>query len=111
MKGQKNRPSMKDLAAKLAEDGETPLEFLVKLQRTPMPDQLDGEDAVNYLRRQKEHQAIQIDAAKAAAPYIHPRLQTTTIAQEDDKPFKVAVDLNEGARRIAFVLAKAARAK
>ena len=110
-KGSTNKPGVKELAAQLAAEGETPLEFLIKLQRTPMPLQMKEEDPANYIRRCKEHQAIQIDAAKAAAPYIHPRLQTTTIAGDEEKPLTVKMDINEGARRIAFVLAKAARSK
>tara|TARA_R110000868_G_scaffold27637_1_gene104551 strand:+ start:984 stop:1370 length:387 start_codon:yes stop_codon:yes gene_type:complete len=107
-KGTKNKPSMKELAAQLAADGETPLEFMIRTMRTPMPNKVRGEEEVHYLLRCKEHIAIQQDMAKAAAPYMHPRLQTTTIAGDEEAPLKVAVDLTEGARRIAFALSKAA---
>ena len=77
---------MKQIAARLAADGETPLEFMVRLMRTPLPAKLKGETELDYLRRCKDHFEVQQDMAKAAAPYIHPRLQTTTIAGDDDAP-------------------------
>ena len=110
-KGTQNKPGVKELAAQLAADGETPLEFMIKVMRTPMPTKHKDEDQEAFLRKCKEHFAIQQDMAKAAAPYIHPRLQTTTIAGDEEKPLTVKMDINEGARRIAFVLAKAARSK
>ena len=109
-KGTPNKPGVKELAAALAANGETPLEFMIRVMRTPMPSKSKTEDEDAYLRKCKEHFAIQQDMAKAAAPYIHPRLQTTTIAGDEEAPLKVAVDLTEGARRIAFVLSKAAHA-
>jgi len=108
-KGTPNLPSMKQIAARLAADGETPLEFMIRVMRTPMPSKIKSEEEEMYQRRCREHFTVQQDMAKAAAPYIHPRLQTTTIAGDEDAPVKVEVDLVEGARRIAFVLAKAAR--
>jgi len=109
-KGTPNKPGVKELAARLAAEGETPLEFMIRIMRTPMPTKLKGEDNETHLRKCKEHFAVQQDMAKAAAPYIHPRLQTTTIAGDEEAPLKVAVDLTEGARRIAFALSKAAHA-
>ena len=109
-KGTPNKPGVKELAARLAADGETPLEFMIKVMRTPMPTKVKGEAEELFQRRCREHFAVQQDMAKAAAPYIHPRLQTTTIAGDEEAPLKVAVDLTEGARRIAFALSKAAHA-
>jgi hypothetical protein len=50
-----------------------------------------------------------LDAAKAAAPYVHARLQTTKLAGDPEKPLKVdnMSDL-EAARRLAFLMTKAA---
>tara|TARA_R110002126_G_scaffold26735_1_gene89985 strand:+ start:204 stop:515 length:312 start_codon:yes stop_codon:yes gene_type:complete len=100
---------MKVIAAKLAKDGETPLEFMVRLMRTPLPTQVKGEEELDYLKRCKEHFLTQQDMAKAAAPYIHPCLASTVISGDEDKPIAVKLSLAEGARRIAFVLAKASR--
>ena len=107
-KGTPNKPGVKALAAKLAADGETPLEFMIRIMRSPMPTRIKGQEEEAYIRKCWEHFNIQLDMSKAAAPYIHPRLQTTTIAGDETAPLKVAVDLTEGARRIAFALSKAA---
>ena len=101
--------SVKHLAEKLAAEGETPLEYMIRIMRTPQPQQLPGEETAHYMNRCKEHLAMTFDAAKSAAPYIHPKLQTTVLASDPDKPLKVELDIQEGARRIAFALAKAAR--
>jgi hypothetical protein len=52
---------------------------------------------------------MRLNAAKAAAPYVHARLQTTTLAGDPEKPLKVDTlsDL-EAARRLAFLMTKAA---
>ena len=76
---------MKVIAAKLAKDGETPLEFMVRLMRTPLPTQVKGEEELDYLKRCKEHFLTQQDMAKAAAPYIHPRLASTVISGDEDR--------------------------
>jgi hypothetical protein len=49
-------------AARLALNGETPLEFLINVMRC--------EEASGEMR---------FEAAKAAAPYMHPRLNATTL--------------------------------
>jgi hypothetical protein len=46
---------------------------------------------------------VRLDAAKAAAPYVHARLQTTRLAGDPEKPLKIdnLSDI-EKARRLAF---------
>jgi hypothetical protein len=52
------------------------------------------------------------NAAKAAAPYVHARLQTTTLAGDPEKPLKVdsRSELDE-ARHLAFILSRAMKAR
>jgi hypothetical protein len=46
---------------------------------------------------------LRFEAAKAAAPYVHPRLQTTTLAGDPDKPLKFdSMSDLETARRVAL---------
>lgn len=66
----------REIAEAVMADGEiTPLEYLLKVMR-------EGTD-----------EARQLDAAKAAAPYVHPKLATTTLQGPDGGPLQVeAVD-------------------
>jgi hypothetical protein len=76
----------------LAAQGITPLDYMMGI-----------------VRNEKEDKTVRLDAAKAAAPYVHARLQTTTLAGDPEKPLKVdnLSDL-EAARRLAFLMTKAA---
>jgi hypothetical protein len=76
----------------LAAQGITPLDYMLGI-----------------VRNEQEDKTLRLDAAKAAAPYVHPRLQTTMLAGDPDKPLKVdnVSDL-EAVRRLAFLMTKAA---
>ena len=67
-KGAKNKSTEERMAA-LLEGGETPLEYMLRVLRDP---------ATEHKRRD--------DMARGAAPYIHPRLATTEISGNSDKP-------------------------
>lgn len=56
----------REIADKAVQAGITPLEYLLSI-----------------LRDEKEERSVRIDAAKASAPYIHPRLQNTTVKIPD----------------------------
>lgn len=69
---QKGVPN-KATAAKAAEvqaSGLTPLDYLLSILRDATADQ-----------------NVRIDVAKAAAPYVHPRLAAVDLGNKDDKPF------------------------
>jgi hypothetical protein len=76
----------------LAAQGFTPLDYMLGI-----------------IRNEQEDKTVRLDAAKAAAPYVHARLQNTTLAGDPEKPLKVdnMSDL-EAARRLAFLMTKAA---
>jgi hypothetical protein len=57
----------REIADKAAAAGITPLEYLLELMRKPYPENADPAVLVAY-------DSMKLDAAKAAAPYIHPRL-------------------------------------
>jgi hypothetical protein len=57
----------REIADGAAAAGITPLEFMLTLLRKPLP---DGADAAV----QSQHDSLRFEAAKAAAPYLHPRL-------------------------------------
>jgi hypothetical protein len=55
------------IADKAAAEGITPLEFMLNVMRQEPPDVEDDRVRLSYV-------AMQFEAAKAAAPYVHPRL-------------------------------------
>lgn len=58
--------------AKVLESGEeTPLDFLLRV-----------------MRDQDKEFPHRLDAAKAAAPYVHAKLSTIDVGNKDDKPFE-----------------------
>lgn len=59
----------REIADKAAEEGITPLEYMLQVMRAPS----EHEDP----RVQVAREAMRFEAAKAAAPYMHPRLQAT----------------------------------
>lgn len=73
--GSKNKRSM-ILAKKASIDGISPLEFLL-----------------NILRDTSFDMEMRIDAAKSAAPYVHPRLATTILKNEEGKAFNQSLDI------------------
>ena len=54
--------------------GPTPLDYLVQVMR---------DESLDLAKR--------LDAAKAAAPYVHPRLASVAVGNQDDKPFEQVI--------------------
>jgi hypothetical protein len=79
----------------LAAQGITPLDYMLGI-----------------IRNDQEDKAVRLDAAKAAAPYVHARLQTTTLAGDPENPIKLdnRSELDE-ARHLAFILSRAMKAR
>lgn len=79
-----------------AEGGITPLEYMLQVLRSPVPpllrEALDKDptcaDTVVVLSNWYEKR---MDAAKAAAPYIHPRLTTTELKGPNGGPLQVEI--------------------
>jgi hypothetical protein len=86
----------------LAAQGITPLDYMMMLVRAETEPGLDPAVA-------KARETLRFEAAKAAAPYVHARLQTTTLAGDPEKPLKVhsMSDLEVG-RRLAFLMTREA---
>lgn len=73
----------REIADKAAEDGVTPLEFMLAIMRTEPGDIEDPRLLV-------DHQAMRFEAAKAAAPYIHPRLAAVEHTAPDGIDLRVS---------------------
>src|SRR3954464_14985531 len=86
----------------LAAQGITPLDYLMMLVRAETEPGLDPTVA-------KARESLRFEAAKAAAPYVHARLQAMTLGGDPENPIKVDnMSELEAARRLAFLLSKAA---
>lgn len=46
---------------------------------------------LQVMRDETQELAKRLDAAKAAAPYVHPRLASVALGNQDDKPFEQVI--------------------
>jgi hypothetical protein len=76
----------REIAEKAAENGVTPLEYMLEVMRSPVPKELaehlsdpKKKLSVEVIASLFSWHSMRFEAAKAAAPYVHPRLQTTTV--------------------------------
>ena len=100
-KGTPNKVTAKR-EAEIAASGLTPLDYMLGIMRSQHPENASPE----IIQAREE---LRFEAAKAAAPYVHPRLQSTTLAGDPDKPLTVdTLSELEAARRLAFLMTKAA---
>src|SRR5947208_12470992 len=84
----------------LAAHGITPLDYLMMLVRAETEPGLDPAVA-------KARETLRFEAAKAAAPYCHPRLQAVTLGGDPENPIKVDnMSELEVSRRLAFLMTR-----
>jgi hypothetical protein len=88
VKGTANKKT-REIADKAAAEGITPLEYMLEIMRKPMPpeieDKLKNSDEplnVEILAGLVNWHSLRFEAAKFAAPYMHPRLSATTVSGE-----------------------------
>lgn len=67
----------REIADKAAEEGITPLEYMLQIMR--------GEEVSEDEKVQIAREALRFEAAKAAAPYMHPRLAAVEHTGADGK--------------------------
>jgi len=75
-KGSLNRRTILKQRALGVTPGLLPLEYMLSIMRNP-----------------KARPQRRLEAAKAAAPFVHPRLQTTTIAGDANAPVKLSMEI------------------
>ncbi len=83
----------REIADKAAREGVTPLEYMLSVMRAPIMPELkqaveSGQIDEKLINTLTGWHKMRFEAAKDSAPYMHPRLQTTTI-QGGDKPREV----------------------
>lgn len=73
----------RDIANGIIEDGGvTPLEYMLQVMREEVPEEVTADIRFAIVNRKFE-------AAKAAAPYIHPRLAAMTVSGDPDAPLQM----------------------
>jgi len=76
----------KAVREKALQTGDSPLDVLLSIMRQPEPVREAGESVVTFLARYKLWIEYRFEAAKAAAPYIHPRSQAVEPTGKAEKP-------------------------
>lgn len=77
------------IADKAAAQGITPLEFMLKVMREPEPVCGDKEDPGIFVARYVGWRDRAFEAAKASAPYMHPRLASHEVMGKDGGPIRI----------------------
>lgn len=96
-RGGKNQKTS-ELARQAAAKGITPLEFMLEVMREPLPTKGDEEDPVLFVARYVGWRDRAFEAAKASAPYVHPKLATTELIGDPKRPvYVMATPLDESA--------------
>lgn len=72
-----------EMAMKAAIEGVSPLEYMLNVMRQPIPENADA-----LVKMQMVSQRF--EAAKAAAPYVHPRLQTHEVTGKGGGPIEIS---------------------
>lgn len=73
-----------ETALRAAELGITPLEYMLQIMRNEPPEDADALTKLGY-------QSMRFDAAKGAAPYVHPRLNAIEHTGKDGGPIQAKV--------------------
>jgi hypothetical protein len=95
---------------KVTKTGITPLEYLTSVYRSPVPPEIqsmidEGEVTVELVQSLSDWHKVRFEAAKAAAPYVHPKLTSVLHQGDETKPLVFSeVDKLEAAKRIALAL-------
>lgn len=94
-KGGVNKKS-KEIAEQAIKEGITPLEVMLKTMRYYWSMAEKANEDKRYTE-QLTHMKEASSHAKDAAPYLHAKLQTTTLGSDPDKPLRVKSDVKMSA--------------
>ena len=83
----------REMADRIIQSGVTPLEFMIAIMREPKPARRRGESQLNYDLRVQAWGNLCFEAAKAAAPYIHPRLAAVEYSGTGGDPIKTSLQI------------------
>lgn len=71
----------REIADRAASEGITPLEYMLQVMRSEPPEGLEGPQILSATM-------LRFEAAKAAAPYIHPKLSAVEHTGKDGGPME-----------------------
>jgi hypothetical protein len=74
----------REIADRAIEDGITPLEYMLRIMRQEPPETEDDRVRLSYME-------MSFEAAKAAAPYVHPRLAAVEHTGKDGSALTVEI--------------------
>ena len=77
-----------ELRRAVLKSGESPLDFLLRKMRSPAPTRYDCEPTTAFAIRYRQWEELCLEAAKAAAPYVHPRLAVVENVGKDGGPMQ-----------------------
>lgn len=102
--------------AEIAASGLTPLDYMLSVMRAPCPPELlakieEQGASVEVIAAVGGWHAQRMEAAKAAAPYVHPKLAQMELTGKDGEDLipKGPVDPMATARSLLFLVEKATR--
>ena len=76
----------REIADRAAEEGITPLEYMLQVMRTEPNVDMEPRELLQAI-------TLRFEAAKAAAPYIHPRLSAVEVKGDPDNPLKTSLEV------------------
>ncbi len=91
-RGKPNKAST-ERKRQIVESGLTPLDFMLDLLRTEPLVPIEGELKAEHIKRYATTMDMRFEAAKAAAPYVHPRLNSTEVKVPDKIVHEVRIKI------------------
>lgn len=74
-----------EIAEKAASEGITPLEYMLEILRGEAPEGSDPAQKLTF-------ESMRFEAAKAAAPYVHPRLAAVELSGNEKQPVRFVIE-------------------
>ena len=91
--------------------GITPLEYMLYVLRRPDIKQVEGESAEHFTAREVDDMSLRLEAARMAAPFVHPRVVTTIAIEGAGSDPNKPIDVLTLAKKVAFLFAMAEHRK
>lgn len=113
-KGERNKRTLalQVLTERMISKGVLPLEYMLKVLRAPDITKDPTETDLQFKARQREDTELRLEAARLAAPYVHPKIaqEITLGGNSNEGDSEQPINLVDVARGLAFLFAKATAA-
>ena len=102
------RASAIDVLKAEAEEAQVlPLEYMLQVLNARAPVREAGEPAESFFERMAFYETRRMDAAKAAAPYVHPKPQKSVRLESVEDVPPEPINVLELAKKVAFLFSMA----